>query len=88
MKTVAYILLFIVMPLSSVAQSDSTVENIQTTEHEVKVEKPAEAKKGDSLNAETKAQVLDLNYKKSIDLTSIKAFRKSLQIKTKAVKTC
>lgn len=36
----------------------------------------------------SKNEVTDLNYKKSIELISIKAFRKSLQIRTKEVKTC
>ena len=36
----------------------------------------------------TKTEVTNLSYKKSNDLISIKAYRKSLQIKTKEVKSC
>ena len=36
----------------------------------------------------TKNEVNNLSYKKSIELISIKAYRKSLQIRTKEVKTC
>ncbi len=36
----------------------------------------------------TKSEVTNLSYKKSIDLISIKAYRKSLQIKVKEVRTC
>lgn len=35
-----------------------------------------------------KAQVLKINRKKSIEIISIKAYRKSLQIKVKTVKLC
>ncbi|HUH28685.1 hypothetical protein [Gelidibacter sp.] len=36
----------------------------------------------------TKNDVVNLSYKKSNDLISIKAYRKSLQIRTREVKTC
>ena len=36
----------------------------------------------------TKTEVTNLSYKKSNDLISIKAYRKSLQIRTKEVKSC
>ena len=36
----------------------------------------------------TKTDVNNLSYKKSNDLISIKAYRKSLQIKTKEIKSC
>lgn len=36
----------------------------------------------------TKTDVTNLSYKKSNDLISIKAYRKSLQIKTREVKSC
>jgi len=88
MKTAAYILLLLIMPLCSVAQNDPIIKHSLTTKDEVQIEKTSNTKKDKSLNSETKSQLLKLNYKKSIDLTSIKAFRKSLQIKTKAIKSC
>lgn len=36
----------------------------------------------------TKNDVLNMSYKKSNDLISIKAYRKSLQIRTREIKTC
>lgn len=36
----------------------------------------------------TKTEVTNLSYKKSNDLISIKAYRKSLQIKVREVKSC
>lgn len=64
----------------TVKQNDSTtVENVtvlQKTENQV------------ALSATAKAQVNDLSYKKSNDLISIKAYRKSLQIKVKEIKNC
>ena len=41
-----------------------------------------------AFEAYTKIDVNSLSYKKSNDLISIKAYRKSLQIKTKEVKSC
>lgn len=40
------------------------------------------------LNTQLKSQLIELNQKKSNDLISIKAYRKSLQIKTKEIKLC
>jgi hypothetical protein len=40
------------------------------------------------LSTAAKAEVNDLSYKKSNELISIKAYRKSLQIKVKEIKTC
>jgi len=64
----------------TVKQNDSTtvenVSSIQKAENQV------------ALSATAKAQVNDLSYKKSNDLISIKAYRKSLQIKVKEIKNC
>lgn len=40
------------------------------------------------INNQLKAQLIELNQKKSNDIISIKAYRKSLQIKTKEIKLC
>lgn len=41
-----------------------------------------------ALSTTAKAEVNALNYKKSNDLISVKAYRKSLQIKVKVIKNC
>lgn len=87
MKTVVYVLLFLAMPLCSLAQKP-TVEHVQLTKHNSQTNQHLNPQKNKVLSVENKSQVLYLNYKKSMDLISIKAFRKSLQIKTKAVKIC
>lgn len=40
------------------------------------------------LDTFSRTDVTNLSYKKSIDLISIKAYRRSLQIKTKEIKSC
>jgi hypothetical protein len=86
MKKGLVIILFLTMSLAGFAQQDVTssfeTELIET----VKAEKP-EAKKA-SISARTKAKVLKMNHKKSNEIISIKAYRKSLQIKVKTVKLC
>lgn len=41
-----------------------------------------------ALGTFSKSDVNNLSYKKSIELISIKAYRKSLQIKVKEIKSC
>jgi len=55
----------------------------ETKKEEVKTEIASE-----QAVAKFKAQAADMNYKKSNDIISIKAYRKSLQIKVKEVKLC
>ncbi|MBT8375322.1 MAG: hypothetical protein KJO22_00485 [Bacteroidia bacterium] len=82
------IILFLILPLatfaqSEVATSDVKVETVDSKNDEVK---PATATKAASLKI--KAEVINLNHKKSNDIISIKAYRKSLQVKVKTVKLC
>ncbi|MBO6879880.1 hypothetical protein [Winogradskyella sp.] len=86
MKKGLFILLFLTLSLAGYAQQD-VVSNMDTELVDtVKSEKP-EAKKA-TLSAKIKAKVIRINHKKSNEIISIKAYRKSLQIKVKTVKLC
>lgn len=86
MKKGLVILAFLTMSLAGFAQQD-VVSNIETELVEtIKPEKPEVAKA--TISAKAKAKVLRLNHKKSNEIISIKAYRKSLQIKVKTVKLC
>ncbi|MBL85090.1 MAG: hypothetical protein CMO82_00315 [Winogradskyella sp.] len=86
MKKGLVILAFLTMSLAGFAQQD-VVSNVETELVEsIKPEKPEVAKA--TISAKAKAKVLRLNHKKSNEIISIKAYRKSLQIKVKTVKLC
>ncbi|WP_299523256.1 hypothetical protein [Winogradskyella sp.] len=86
MKKGLVIILFLTMSLAGFAQQD-VVSNVETELVEtVKADKP-EVKKT-LISAKVKAKVLKINRKKSNEIISIKAYRKSLQIKVKTVKLC
>ena len=86
MKKGLVIILFLTMSLAGFAQQD-VVSTVETERVEtVKAEKP-EAQKT-VLSAKIKAKVIRINRKKSNEIISIKAYRKSLQIKVKTVKLC
>lgn len=86
MKKGLVIILFLTMSLAGFAQQDA-VSTVETEQVEtVKAEKP-EAQKT-VLSAKIKAKVIRINRKKSNEIISIKAYRKSLQIKVKTVKLC
>ena len=81
MKKGLVILAFLTMSLAGFAQQD-VVSNVETELVEtIKPEKPEVAKA--TISAKAKAKVLRLNHKKSNEIISIKAYRKSLQIKVK-----
>ena len=86
MKKGLAIILFLTMSLTGIAQQSVAVNNdtelIETT-NTLK----SEATKV-IISAKVKAKVLRMNRKKSTEIISIKAFRKSLQIKVKTVKLC
>lgn len=86
MKNALIFILFLTVSLTGFAQQDVIVNNetelVETTK-EVKVEATSV-----SISAEVKAKVLKMNRKKSNEIISIKAYRKSLQIKVKTVKLC
>ncbi|MGB3605524.1 MAG: hypothetical protein WA775_06155 [Psychroserpens sp.] len=93
MKNVLTILAFTLLPLLSMAQvsntdieSNDTIENVETV-----IENTIETKAikyETASNSAMKAKVLKLNRKKSTEIISIKAYRKSLQIKVKTIKLC
>lgn len=86
MKKGLVILAFLTMSLAGFAQQD-IVSNSETELVEtIKSEKPEVAKA--TISAKAKAKVLRLNHKKSNEIISIKAYRKSLQIKVKTKKLC
>ncbi len=86
MKKGLVILAFLTMSLAGFAQQD-VVSNVETELVEtIKSEKPEIAKA--TISAKAKAKVLRMNHKKSNEIISIKAYRKSLQIKVKTVKLC
>jgi len=89
MKKVLILIVFIALPILSFGQKETVtskeakntiIETVDTKETNTVEETP--------LSAAFKNQILDMSYKKSIELISIKAYRKSLQIKTKEIKTC
>ena len=82
------IILFLTLPLTSFAQSEVSVNEVKVETvdtNKVETAKPAESS---TASFKMKAEVNSLNRKKSNDIISIKAYRKSLQIKVKTVKLC
>lgn len=88
MKKVLILIALITLPVLSFGQnaSSDTAKQIDTMTIETTNVEPA--KTDVALSASSKAEVTNLNYKKSIELISIKAYRKSLQIKVKEIKNC
>ena len=86
MKKGLVLTLFLTMSLASFAQQANVVNNETELVENVTVEK-AFAKKT-VISAKAKAKFLKINRKKNVEIISIKAYRKSLQIKTKTVKLC
>ncbi|WP_400075112.1 hypothetical protein [Winogradskyella sp. R77965] len=77
MKKGIVLILFLIASLTGFAQQD-VVNN--------EIVKPEAAKV--SVSAKVKAKVLKMNRKKSNEIISIKAYRKSLQIRVKTKKLC
>lgn len=91
MKKVLIILAILTAPFLMEAQNTTTSTVVEesivvttSTKEEVKTNNSTQQ----TTQAKFKAQAADMNYKKSIDIISIKAYRKSLQIKVKEVKLC
>lgn len=91
MKKVLIIIVILTAPFLMVAQNSTTstaTEEVITitpaSNNEVKTDIPAQ----NTAEAKFRAKAKDMNYKKSNDIISIKAYRKSLQIKVKEVKIC
>ena len=91
MKKVLIILVILTAPFLTVAQNNTSSTVTETsitvttsTQEEVKTDISAQ----ETAEAKFRAKAKDLNYKKSNDIISVKAYRKSLQIKIKEVKIC
>jgi len=86
MKKGLAIILFLTMSLAGFAQQDVIVNN--ETELVINTKAVKLEAKTINVSAKVKAKVLKLNRKKSTEIISIKAYRKSLQIRVKTVKLC
>lgn len=87
MKNAIIIVLLIALPTFGMAQ-DTTVAVSTPTEQSIEVSPKKEVSKTSTLNSKLKTQLIKLNHKKSNEIISIKAYRKSLQIKVKTIKLC
>lgn len=93
MKKVLILILLVALPSITFGQNNPSTttanEDTKTTlETSVEVKETKEVKANDVLAFDAKAQVINLNHEKSNDLISVKAYRKSLQIKVKTIKNC
>ena len=86
MKKGLVIILFLTMSLAGFAQQDVVTNNETELIETVKADKVET--KTISISAEVKAKVLKMNRKKSTEIISIKAYRRSLNLKLKTVKLC
>ncbi len=84
MKKSLFFLLFLAISLSGFSQQDNIVNNETEIVDTEKTVKAAVSKV--SASAKMKAKVSKMNRKKSNEIISIKAYRKSLQIKVKTKK--
>ncbi|MCK0108464.1 hypothetical protein MWU58_04110 [Flavobacteriaceae bacterium S0825] len=93
MKRVLIVIAFLIVPFFASAQNDTKIDKTEiTVEVEANVIIKAEInkdlkltiKKVDPISINPKKQNLDLNFKKSSDIISVKAYIKSLQLKRKA----
>ena len=80
MKKFLLIIVILVVPFISMAQS-ATIKTIEDSKTTLKTE--VAIKKIDPISINPKTQNLDLNFKKSNDIISTKAYIKSLQLKRK-----
>lgn len=93
MNRVLIVIAFLIVPFFASAQNDTKIDKTEiTVEVEANVIIKAEInkdlkltiKKVDPISINPKKQNLDLNFKKSNDIISVKAYIKSLQLKRKA----
>lgn len=87
MKKVLTILALSMLPILSIGQETTTNSNI-STETVIKLKAETQQVSKSKSSSAVKSQLLKINKKKSQDIISIKAYRKSLQIKVKEVKLC
>jgi hypothetical protein len=87
MKKVLILIALITLPVLTFGQS-ATNDTAKQNDIIETVSTATETENQTTLSTTARAEVNDLSYKKSIELISIKAYRKSLQIKVKEIKTC
>ncbi|MBR9844775.1 MAG: hypothetical protein GYB35_01065 [Algicola sp.] len=90
MKTILTILAITLLPFLSTGQESTTdVKNNDTVETVIENKVENQTIKSETAEASAiKAQIIKINRKKSTDIISIKAYRKSLHIKVKEVRVC
>ena len=79
MKKSLFVIAFVLVPILTMASNNET-----KTEDSDTIKKEVVLKKVDPISINPKTQHKDLNFKKSNDLISVKAYIKSLQMKRKA----
>jgi len=93
MKRVLIVIAFLIVPFFASAQNDSKIDKTEITvevetnaiiKAEINKDLKLTIKKVDPISINPKKQNLDLNFKKSNDIISVKAYIKSLQLKRKA----
>jgi len=85
MKNLILLLAFLTLPLVGFSQSEKPVSTDAT---ELVVLKKVEEAAPRKARASRNAKHIKVNYKKSNDIISIKAYRKSLRDKVRRVKLC
>lgn len=89
MKNVVIILFLIALPTFGMAQNNDIATVSNSTENIIDTpKKEVTTAKSEALNAKIKSQLIKVNHKKSNEIISIKAYRKSLHIKVKNIKLC
>ncbi|OUS01329.1 hypothetical protein A9Q86_05965 [Flavobacteriales bacterium 33_180_T64] len=90
MKKLLTILAFTLLPFLTMGQDTNVdIKNNDTIETVIEgTTETQKIKQETTSNSAAKSQLLKINRKKSSDIISIKAYRKSLQIKVKTVKLC
>ncbi|RXJ52768.1 hypothetical protein [Gelidibacter gilvus] len=89
MKKLLFLIVLITLPVLTFGQNasnDTVKQNDIITIEAITVQEIAENQI--AFGTFSRNDVVNLSYKKSNDLISIKAYRKSLQIRTREVKAC
>lgn len=88
MKKVLVLIAMITLPALTFGQNASSDTIKQNDKITVEKSDMQQSETLTVLSTSARAEVNDLSYKKSNDLISITAYRKSLQIKVKEIKNC
>ncbi len=88
MKKGLIAILFLTLPLLTFAQKEVAVNYEVNPVKEVIKVSTTKVKAKTSTSSKMKTKIINLKHKKSNDIISIKAYRKSLQIKVKTKRLC